>query len=109
MYNEDIDTEEGSSSGRGAKGSIRDRLISIMFRKRYEKLKLQKEFYNKDNINEKISYIKRIKDFDVDKMDKLDNQDKKVIRKLDFIIPVIPLEQKKIDIVNVQIYLLEIK
>ena len=98
MYNEDIDTEEGSSSGRGAKGSIRDRLISIMFRKRYEKLKLQKEFYNKDNINEKISYIKRIKDFDVDKMDKLDNQDKKVIRKLDFIIPVIPLEQKKIDI-----------
>ena len=42
MFNEniDIDTEEGSSSGRGAKGSIRDRLISILFRKRYEKFNI---------------------------------------------------------------------
>ena len=100
MFNEniDIDTEEGSSSGRGAKGSIRDRLISILFRKRYEKFRLQKEFYTKDNIENKIKYIKNIKDFDIEKLDKLDSIDKKEIKKLDFIIPVIPLEQKKLDI-----------
>lgn len=104
MYDTDIDTEEGSSSGRGAKGSIRDRLISILFRRRYEKLKLQREFYTKDNIDNKIKYIKTIKDFDIDKTDKLDNIDKKEIKKLDFIIPVIPLEEKKLDI-----YIPEIK
>ena len=97
--NTDIDTEEeGSSSSRGAKGSLRDRLISILFRKRYEKFRLQREFYTKNNIEKKINYIKTIKDFDIDKVDKLDNEDKKVIKKLDFIIPVIPLEQKKVDI-----------
>ena len=101
MFNNniDIDTEEeGSGSGRGAKGSLRDRIISILFRKRYERFRLQREFYTKDNIEKKINYIKTIKDFDIDKVDKLDNEDKKVIKKLDFIIPVIPLEQKKVDI-----------
>lgn len=97
--NVDIDTdEEGTSSGRGAKGSIRDRLISIMFRKRYEKLKLQKEFYNKSNIEKKIDYIKTIKDFELDKIDTLDDEDKEVIRNLNFIIPIIPLTEKKLDI-----------
>lgn len=104
MYDTDIDTEEGSSSGRGAKGSIKDRLISILFRKRYEKFKLQKEFYTKDNINNKIKYIQSIKEFEIDKTDKLDKQDKTEIKKLDFIIPIIPLEEKKIDI-----YIPEIK
>lgn len=94
----DIDTEEGSSSGRGAKGSIRDRLISIMFRKRYEKLKLQKEFYSKNNIDKKIDYIKTIKDFEIDKTDTLDDEDKSVIKSINFIIPIIPLNDKKIDI-----------
>ena len=63
----DIDTEEGSGSGKGAKGSLRDRLISILFRERYEKFRLQREFYTKDNIDNKIKYIKTIKDFDIDK------------------------------------------
>ena len=51
---ENIDTteSEGYSGYRGAKGSIRDRLISIIFRKRYEKFKLQKEFYTKDKLTE---------------------------------------------------------
>jgi len=107
MFNDryDIDTsDDDTSSGRGAKGSIKDRLISILFRKRYEKFKLQKEFYTKDNINKKINYIKTIKNFDIEKLDKLDKEDKKEIKKLDFIIPVIPLEPKKLDI-----YIPEIK
>lgn len=101
MFNNiDIDTteEEGSGSGRGAKGSLKDRIISILFRRRYEKFRLQREFYTKDNIDKKISYIKTIKDFDIDKMNKLDNEDKQVISKLDFVIPVFPINQKKIDI-----------
>lgn len=107
MFNDryDIDTsDDDTSSSRGAKGSIKDRLISILFRKRYEKFKLQKEFYTKDNINKKINYIKTIKNFDIEKLDKLDKEDKKEIKKLDFIIPVIPLEPKKLDI-----YIPEIK
>ena len=107
MFNDryDIDTsDDDTSSGRGAKGSIKDRLISILFRKRYEKFKLQKEFYTKDNINKEINYIKTIKNFDIEKLDKLDKEDKKEIKKLDFIIPVIPLEPKKLDI-----YIPEIK
>lgn len=102
MYNNiDIDTstEEGSSSGRGAKGSIRDRLISILLRKRYEKFRLQKEFYTKDNIEKKIDYIRTIKDFDLDKTDRLDEEDKKVVRNLEFIIPVLPLNKKNVDII----------
>ena len=101
MFNNiDIDTteEDGSGSGRGAKGSLKDRIISILFRRRYEKFRLQREFYTKDNIDKKISYIKTIKDFDIDKVNRLDNEDKKVIRELDFIIPVFPINQKKLDI-----------
>ncbi len=100
MLNEniDIDTEEGSGSSRGAKGSIRDRLISILFRKRYEKFRLQRKFYTKENIENKIQYIKTVKDFDIDKINKLDDEDKKEIRKLDFVIPVFPINEKKIDI-----------
>lgn len=99
MFNEeDIDTEEGSSSGRGAKGSIKDRIISLLYKKRYEKFRLQKEFYTKENISRKIEYIRKMKDFDIDKTDMLDDEDKKVFKDIDFIIPVIPLDTKKIDI-----------
>ena len=101
MFNEeyDIDTsDDDTSSGRGAKGSIKDRLISILYRKRYEKFCLQKGFYTKENISRKKEYIRVIKDFDIEKVDKLDDEDKKVIRSIDFIIPVIPLDTKKIDI-----------
>ncbi len=102
MFNNDLDVdtteEEGSGSSRGAKGSLRDRIISILFRKRYEKFRLQREFYTKDNIEKKISYIKTIKDFDIDNVHKLDDEDKKVISKLNFVIPVFPINQKKLDI-----------
>lgn len=97
MYNdENIDTteSEGSSGYRGAKGSIRDRLISIIFRKRYEKFKLQKEFYTKDNIERKIKYIRTLKDLEIDNLDKLDNEDKTTVRKLEFYIPILPLNKK---------------
>jgi len=101
MYNdENIDTteSEGSSGFRGAKGSIRDRLISIIFRKRYEKFKLQKEFYTKDNLENKIMHIKTLKDFKIENINKLDDEDKKIIRKIDFYIPIIPLNRKQKDI-----------
>ena len=102
MYNNiDIDTsnnEEGSGSGRGAKGSLRDRIISILLRRRYEKFRLQKEFYTKSNLEDKIKYIRRIKNFDIEKLNELDEEDKNVIGSMEFIIPVIPAEPKKVDI-----------
>ncbi len=103
MFNNyDIDTtndEEGSGSWRGAKGSVRDRLISILLRKRYEKFRLQKEFYTKDNLSKKIEYIKSLKDFDINKLGQLDEEDKKVIKNMTFIVPVIPLTEKKVDLI----------
>ena len=103
MFNNyDIDTtndEEGSGSWRGAKGSVRDRLISILLRKGYEKFRLQKEFYTKDNLSKKIEYIKSLKDFDINKLGQLDEEDKKVINNMTFIVPVIPLTEKKVDLI----------
>ena len=101
MYNNvDIDTTETEGSGgyRGAKGSLRDRLISIFYRKRYEKFKLQKEFYTKDNLNKKIIYIKTLKNFKIDNMNKLDKEEKNVVKNLEFYIPFFPLTKKHVDI-----------
>jgi len=46
-----------SISGRGAKGSIRDRLISLMYRNRYKKFKLNKESYTVSRKEKERQYI----------------------------------------------------
>lgn len=102
MYNNynDNETSGSDSSGRGAKGSINDRLISLMYRKRYNKYKLQKEFYTKRNIDKKIRYINYIEKFDIENISKLDEEDKNIIGNLEFEIPIIPLkiENKQVNI-----------
>lgn len=98
MYGDgDVDTSDSgrSGTGRGVKGSINDRLISLMYRKRYNKYKLQKEFYTKRNIEKKINYINYIENFDIEDISKLDDDDKNVIRDLKFEIPIIPIKMEK--------------
>ena len=50
-------------SGRGAKGSIGDRIISMLYRNRYKKYKLTKEQYLPDKKNKQIKYIKNLKEY----------------------------------------------
>jgi hypothetical protein len=65
---------------RGAKGSINDRLISMMYRNRYRKLQLQKESYSKDIKQEEKRYLRSIQNFDIEEgAITLDAQDRVVI------------------------------
>ena len=54
------------NGGRGAKGSINDRLITMMYRNRYKRLQLQKEAYRKPNKIKEKEFLKSIADFDID-------------------------------------------
>lgn len=53
------------NGSRGAKGSINDRLISMMYRNRYMKLKLKKEQYTKDKLIKELEYLKKMQYFDI--------------------------------------------
>lgn len=54
------------NGGRGAKGSINDRLISMMYRNRYNKYQLKKEAYAKEAKLREKEYLKSIRTFDLD-------------------------------------------
>lgn len=54
------------NGNRGAKGSINDRLISLMYRNRYKKLQLQKESYKTVNKESEKEFLKSIQYFDID-------------------------------------------
>ena len=54
------------NGGRGAKGSINDRLTSLMYRNRYKKLQLEKEAYSKTAKLREKEYLKSIQSFDID-------------------------------------------
>lgn len=68
------------NSNRGAKGSVNDRIISFLYRKRYLEYLKKKENYTKEERKRAIDYLKRIKEFDIDyKVDVLDNEDKSLL------------------------------
>lgn len=68
------------NGGRGAKGSINDRLISMMYRNRYRKLQLQKKSYKKDNKEAEKVFLSSIQNFDLnDGAISLDEKDRTVI------------------------------
>jgi len=48
---------------RGAKGSIKDRLISMLYRMRYKKKKLKEENYTIDNKEKQVNYINNLQEF----------------------------------------------
>ena len=53
------------NGGRGAKGSINDRLISLMYRNRYKKFQLKKEAYAKEAKLKERNFLKSIQTYDV--------------------------------------------
>lgn len=68
------------NGGRGAKGSINDRLISIMYRNRYKLAKEKSEGYTVREKAKQKEYLKSIQDFDVKTdISNLDSVDRKVV------------------------------
>ena len=65
---------------RGAKGSLNDRIISYLYRKRYLEYLKKKENYTKEEREKAIEYLKKIKEFDIDyNVDILDSEDKNIL------------------------------
>ncbi len=68
------------NGGRGAKGSINDRLISMMYRNRYSLAKQKAAGYTKDIKQQQKQYLKSLEDFDVkEDVTSLDDEDKKFV------------------------------
>lgn len=70
------------NGGRGAKGSINDRLISMMYHNRYKLEKRKKEGYTKEEKAKQKEYIKTMRTFDMEKDTvSLEEKDNKVVQK----------------------------
>lgn len=66
--------------GRGAKGSLNDRIISYLFRKRYKEFLKKKGNYTKEERQKAIDYLKKIKELDIENnLSMLDSEDKKLL------------------------------
>lgn len=73
------------NGSRGAKGSIKDRLISMLYRLRYKKNILKEEDYKICNKEKQEKYLYTLKDFnEKENIDILDNTDKKELDKVNF-------------------------
>jgi len=57
------------NGSRGAKGSINDRLISMMYRNRYKKLQLDKSSFRKENKIKQKEFLSTLKYLDIDEID----------------------------------------
>ena len=65
---------------RGAKGSVNDRIISYLYRKRYLEYLKKKESYTAEERQKAIDYLKKIKEFDIDNnVSVLDDEDKSIL------------------------------
>ena len=68
------------NGNRGAKGSVNDRIISFLFRKRYFEYLKKKESYTKEERQRALDYLKRLKTLNIDKdTDVLDIDDRKIL------------------------------
>ena len=73
------------NGNRGAKGSIKDRLIGMLYRLRYKKKTLKEENYTLDNKTKQESYLYNLKEFDENEnIDFLDSTDKKELDKVSY-------------------------
>lgn len=72
---------------RGAKGSIKDRLISMLYRIRYKKKKKKEEEYTVHNKNKQIEYIYNLEEFkETENINVLDSKDKKQLDSVEFFV-----------------------
>jgi len=68
------------NGNRGAKGSVNDRIISYLFRKRYLEYLKKRESYTIEEREKAIEYLKKLKDFNIDdNVSMLDEKDKSLL------------------------------
>lgn len=73
------------NENRGAKGSIKDRLISMLYRLRYKKKVLKEENYTINGKEKQEKYLYNLKDFrEKENIDTLDNKDKKELDNINY-------------------------
>lgn len=73
------------NGNRGAKGSIKDRLISMLYRLRYQKKKQKEEDYTISNKEKKLDYINNLNDFkETENVNILDIKDKDALENVKF-------------------------
>ena len=86
-------------TNRGAKGSIKDRIISMLYRMRYNKEKIKEEEYTVSKKKSQEEYLKKLKQFnETENLYVLDKKDQNKVRNIKitgFIEP--DYEQKKIN------------
>lgn len=73
------------NGNRGAKGSIKDRLISMLYRLRYQKKKQKEEDYTISNKEKKLDYINNLNDFkETENVNILDIKDRDALENVKF-------------------------
>jgi len=73
------------NGNRGAKGSIKDRLISMLYRLRYKKKTLKEENYTIPNKTKQESYLYNLKDFEeTENINILEDKDIKQLDKINY-------------------------
>ncbi|MBR6690506.1 MAG: hypothetical protein IKL65_04170 [Bacilli bacterium] len=73
------------NGNRGAKGSIKDRLISMLYRLRYKKKQLKEENYTVTNKQKQEKYLYNLKNFEEkENIDILEDKDKKELDKVNY-------------------------
>ena len=95
---------------RGAKGSVKDRLISMLYRLRYRKKVLKEENYTIDTKQKQQEYLYTLKSFD-DKEDIniLEEKDKKELDRVSYNVNFKLKKKKGIDIADIKLSSIESK
>lgn len=69
------------NGSRGAKGSVNDRIISFLYRKRYLEYLKKKEAYTKEEREKAKEYLRKIKEFDIyNNVTMIDEEDKSILQ-----------------------------
>lgn len=73
------------NGNRGAKGSIKDRLISMLYRMRYKKKKLKEEDYTIESKEKQVNYLNNLTDFkEQENINILDTKDKTALDNVNY-------------------------
>ena len=98
------------NGNRGAKGSIKDRLISMLYRLRYKKKKLKEDDYTINNKTKQEKYLYNLRDFhEKEDIDILDNKDQKQLDKIKFNVNFKVKKKKGIGEIDFKLYSIESK
>lgn len=98
------------NGNRGAKGSIRDRLISILYRLRYKKKKLKEEDYTINSKEKQSKYLNTLMNFkEYEDINYLEKKDVNELDKINYNVNFKVQKKKGIGELNLKLYKIESK